>query len=247
MSVAGLRAVSLGAVATSIAIVAIQACATTSWDGRVETWGTMHAVMHDGDTGGKVRLSNAIAHPHAFGIGALSGLTGEIAILDGVAWTSRVDAAGGIETARSPRVDDQAALLAVAHVERWSAEEIEHDIALGDLGEYVRARAGGAGLERSSTIPFVVSGELDELDAHVLNGRCPYAGPGASGTEPVKGGRSRAQGTLVGFYTDGEPGRLTHQGQNTHVHVVLAGPSPFVGHVDGVRILSGASLSVPAR
>jgi hypothetical protein len=31
------------------------------------------------------------------------------------------------------------------------------------------------------------------------------------------------------------------------VHVVLAGPASFVGHVDGVRILSGASLSVPAR
>jgi hypothetical protein len=247
VSVARLRAAALGAVLASIAIVAINACATTSWDGRVDTWGTMHAVMHDGDTGGKVRVSDAISDPHAFGIGALSGLTGEIAILDGVAWTSRVDDAGRVDTAPSARADDQAALLAVAHVEQWNRQPIERDVALGDLGEYVRARASDVGLEHASTIPFIVSGELDELDAHVLNGRCPYAGPGSSGTEPVKGGRSRAHGTLVGFYTAGEPGRLTHQGQNTHVHVVLAGPSPFVGHVDGVRILSGASLSVPAR
>jgi hypothetical protein len=230
--------------------IAMVACASASWDGRVDTWGSMHAVMHDGDTQGRVRLSDAIADPHAFGIGALTGLSGEIAIVDGTAWTSRVDAAGRIETSKALHFGDEATLLAVAHVAHWSTGPIEHDLALGELGEYVRRRADQLGLQRTLTFPFLITGDLDELDAHVLNGRCPYAGPGAgpdaAATAPVEDARARAHGTLVGFYTDGEAGKLTHRGERTHVHVVLEGVDPFVGHVDAARVLSGASLALPA-
>ena len=97
----------------------------------------------------------------------------------------------------------------------------------------------------TETFPFVVRGELEELDAHVLNGRCPYAGPGSKETDPVTRARTRASGTLVGFYTELEPGLITHHGSRTHVHVLLEGDPAFVGHDDAVRIRRGARIGLP--
>jgi alpha-acetolactate decarboxylase len=228
-------------------VVASVACACSSpgWNEPVRTWGTMHAVMHDGRTEGKVRIADAVASPDAVGIGALAGLLGEIVIVDGVVWTSRVVDAPRVDTEKGRRAGDEAALLAVTRVSRWSEHTLDRDLALEELGDYLRKLADASGLAHTATFPFLVRGDLDALDAHVLNGRCPYSGPGASQTDPVQSTLTRASGTLVGFYTELEPGILTHQGSRTHVHVLIEGTAPFVGHVDGVLIQRGARISLP--
>lgn len=225
--------------------LASSACRSSGWNEPVRTWGTMRAVMHDGRTEGKVRVADAVAAPHAVGIGALAGLSGEIVILDGNVWTSRVIDAPRIETAKVVKPADEAALLAVTQVSRWSEHTLEHDLSAVDLDDRLRALADETGLPRVQTFPFVIRGELDELDAHVLNGRCPYVGSGPENTDPVRTPRAHANGTLIGFYTELEAGLLTHHGSRTHVHVLIEGAAPFVGHVDSVRIRQGARICLP--
>jgi acetolactate decarboxylase len=227
------------------AALAACACSAPGWNEPVHTWGSMHAVMHDGETQGRVRVADASAGQHAVGIGALAGLAGEIVILDGDVWTSRVEETTRIATGEGARPTDEAALLAVTRVPRWSERVLDRDLSLEELDLALRRMADEAGLVDVGTFPFVVRGDLEALDAHVLNGRCPYAGPGSSRTDPVRTSTPRAIGTLVGFYTDLEPGLITHRGSRTHVHVLIGGDSPFVGHVDGVRIRRGASIRLP--
>ena len=86
--------------------------------------------------------------------------------------------------------------------------------------------------------------ELENLDAHVLEGRCPYA-PGEGGGEPLRRSFSAATGWLVGFYSNLGPGELTHPGEHVHVHVLIPGPEPFVGHVDSVGARKGAAIRLP--
>jgi alpha-acetolactate decarboxylase len=231
----------------AIALILAASCASAPrWNQPIDTWGTMHSVMHEGRTEGKVELADVATAPNAIGIGALAGLAGEIVILDGDVWTSRALSDGArVETERTLRHDDQAALLVLTHVARWREHVLERDISASELDDRLRELAAESGLRDAETFPFVIRGELEHLDAHVLNGRCPYSGPGTKETDPIASARSFARGTLVGFYTLAEPGVLTHRGSRTHVHVVLDDREPFVGHVDAVRIRRGGRIALP--
>jgi len=55
----------------------------------------------------------------------------------------------------------------------------------------------------------------------------------------------RAEGTIVGLYAAHGGERLVHQGEPTHLHVVLPGVRR-AGHLDAARIEAGSLLRLPA-
>ena len=211
-------------------------CATPRWDGSVERWGSLREVLREGQKQGRVTLASALT-TDAVGLGALAGLEGEIAVLGGAARVGRASAErAGNEIATAA---DQAAFLVLARVPAWRTTQLDAELSLATLDP----RAFGATDAR--TIPFLIHGDFADLEMHVLRGRCPYAEDDAAGEPPLRMTRPRAQGTLVGFWTSEPPGVLTHHDSNVHVHVVLAGPDGVVAHVDSVRVLAGAKVSVP--
>lgn len=222
-------------IAVSFALLAA-GCAAPRWDGRVERWGSLREVLREGQKQGRVAVASTLT-PDAVGIGALADLDGEIAVLDGAARVGRADAArAGNEPATAK---DQAAFLVLARVPAWRTTRLDAELSFATFDP----RAFGAADAR--TIPFLVQGDFADLEMHVLRGRCPYAEDDAAGEPPLRMTRPRAQGTLVGFWTSEPPGVLTHHGSSLHVHVVLAGPDGVVAHVDSVRVLAGAKVSVP--
>jgi alpha-acetolactate decarboxylase len=215
------------------------------WHGEVRTWGTMRAVMREQRQEGRVDLESAVEGSSSFGIGALAQLQGEIVILDGVVWTSRVRAGKQVETREGLVPGDRSTLLAACEVERWSEEPIGAAADLAALEESIASALERRGLGEVETVPFVIEGELGGLDAHVLDGACPYTGPLAEEDEPAREHRAESEGTLVGFFTHLPPGTLTHHGSRVHVHALLRGEVPFVGHVDAVALPAGARLRLP--
>ena len=229
------RSLSLTTVKVSCLLLAA-ACAAPRWDGSVERWGSLREVLRDGQKQGRVVLTSALT-PDAVGLGALADLEGEIAVLGGAARVGRADAerAGGEPAAAK----DQAAFLVLARVPAWRTTQLDAELSFATFDP----RAFGAADAR--TIPFLVQGDFADLEMHVLRGRCPYVADDAAGEPPLRMTRPRARGTLVGFWTSEPPGVLTHHDSNVHVHVVLAGPDGVVAHVDSVRVLAGARVSVP--
>lgn len=219
----------------------LAACATATWDGSVASWGTMREVMRDGRTEGRVELDAAL-RPASVGLGALEGLSGEIAVLGGEVWVARV-ADGRLECARGVRSGERATLLALSEVSDWEEVRVERDLAPDELVELLasletRSRAG-------APWPFVVEGELLGVEAHVLNGACPFAGEVEPGHEPLRRSLDRAAGKLVGFHAPGSAGVLVHHGQAIHAHVLLESPDVYVGHVDRAGVGAGARVLVP--
>lgn len=212
------------------------ACSAPRWRGDVERWGSLREVLRDGKKQGRVVVTSMLT-PDAVGLGALADLEGEVAVLDGAARVGRADAErAGNEPATAK---DQAAFLVLARVPTWRTTLLDADLSIDALDP----RAFGAADAR--TIPFLVHGEFADLEMHVLRGRCPYAEDDTAGEPPLRMTRPRAQGTLVGFWTSEPPGVLTHHDSVVHVHVVLTGPDGVVAHVDRVRVLAGAKVSVP--
>jgi hypothetical protein len=232
--------------AAALATLALAACAAPgAWDGSVGRWGSVREVMRDGDSRARVEVADVVATRQALGVGVLAGLAGEVTVLDGDVWVTRAGPDGRLETERSDGTGVEAALLALARVERWVSVPLPPDAGRAGLEAAVVAAVERAGLAGAETLPFEIRGELAGLEAHVVRGACPLA-PGAdprSPDAPLRIRRARARGTLVGFLTRLPPGELTHHGRRAHVHVLLEdGPT---AHVDRVEVASTAVLLLP--
>ncbi len=84
------------------------------------------------------------------------------------------------------------------------------------------------------------------LSLHILDRNCPMANP--DGPPPWRLTGAAAKGSLVGFYVEGQEGRMTHAGQRSHIHATADTASARVsGHVDAVAIEEGAQLYLPSR
>lgn len=235
----------LAALALGLVVACSGPTVRAGWQGRVESWGTMHAVMMEGRSEGRVNVLAQQGDTARIGIGSLAGPAGEIVLIDGVAWITRSEELGALVTDAGARREDQATMLVTAEVPRWSEVSIPGGLAPDALEGFVESAARGHGLERTPVFPFVIEGELEDLRVHVLHGRCPMQGNGPIETEPVRRFLPRVHGRLVGFWSRLEPGTLTHAGERAHLHVLVREGEPLAAHVDRVRIGPGARLRLP--
>jgi acetolactate decarboxylase len=219
----------------------------------VESRGSLRAMMHDGQVSSVISLDSLLPDPHLYAVGALAELSGEITVLGGQAYLaypqeSSSEATGGARTEVLESSDAGAALLVFSRVEDWQGLSLEAPISFEDLGSEIRRLASEAGLDVEQPFPFLVEGELHDLQWHVIDGSQLAAGPSshqAHRSAGVRSSRDQASGALLGFYSSEHQGVFTHMGSTTHVHCVLEEPLAS-GHVDHVTIPAGARLKLPA-
>lgn len=232
--------------------VLLAGCASARWDGRVESWGGMRQVMRDGQTEARVSISQVLTKPHAFGVGAVEGLRGEIVIDDGRCWTADVVAEAGRPVARVREgVQSRGAtLMVVAYVPTWSESAVKRALTSDELEAYVRDSAKRSGIDATRPFPFVIEGEFRNLSAHVINGYCPMSQNAevvSADSQPVRLDGVAGEGKLIGIYAENSAGELTHHGSSMHVHVLMESLPATVAHVEGVALAPGAKLRLPSR
>lgn len=216
----------------------------------VRQFGAMRAVMREGETEARVRLAECVAERHVYAVGALAGLEGEVTIVDGEAWVSRVEGSGIRCTGPGVGEGDAATLLTLATVGDWDSVELPRGAGdIADLEGVVEAEAARRGIDSAKPFPFVVEGEASSLELHVIRGFCPANDAGATDSEAWRlslDGPTRA--LLVGFFARDSEGVMTHHGTALHVHALLSHKGQRIaGHVDGVGVNRGAVLRLPRR
>jgi hypothetical protein len=227
---------------SSLCALLLAACSAPAWDGQVQVHGSLREV-HAGSTEGRVALAS-IRSPHAVGIGVLADMAGEVLVYGGEVWTARVGD-GRVQVERGARPAERAAFLALADVPEWRAFSPLGELTLETLEQALASLLAQTETESREVVPFALEGELASLDAHVVAGACPASG--VAGPEPVRRHWERVSARLVGFFSERPPGELTHAGTRTHVHVLVAGAEPFVGHVDAVKISARTRIFVPGK
>ena len=208
--------------------------------------------MREGQTDARVSMSQVLAKPHAFGVGAVEGLRGEIIIDDGRCWTAEVVAGAGqpVAKVREGVQSGGATLMVVAYVPKWSEFIIERGLASDELEAYIRDAAQHHGIDTTKPFPFVLEGEFRNLSAHVINGFCPMnpnADPGSAENQPVRLDGVLGRGKLIGIYAENSAGELTHHGSSMHAHVLMESSPTTVAHVEAVAVAPTARLRLPAR
>lgn len=224
-------------------------CSMDRWDGRIESWGGMRQVMREGHTEARIALSDIATKPHAFAVGAVEGLRGEILIDDGRCWVSQVVAEHSAPVRDDPQ-SFRATLLVVAYVPVWSESVVTTAVASDELEAFIRDAAKRIGIDITRPFPFVVEGDFRHLSAHVINGYCPMnqkVDVRSTENQPVRLDDVPGSGKLIGIYAEDSAGELTHHGSSMHVHVLMESSPAMVAHVEGVALAPGAKLRLPAR
>lgn len=223
------------------------AAVAASAGGKVETYGALHAIFHEGQTGPQVALAS-VAKPTLHAVGALSEGRGEITAVDGTFWLAYPEGENGTRVESVQQSDEKAMLLVTANVAAWRRVPIEEDIANADIDARLEALLTANGADVTQAIPLRIEGPLASVEWHVLDASKAGDQPAHSHEDhqraSVRGTVPETEGTLVGFFSKQHQGVFTHMGSNSHFHVVLA-KEKISGHVDGVVIKKGATLLLP--
>lgn len=210
-------------------------------------FGSFKRMNHTGDTSGQVRLQDLPQGPGTWGVGALSGLTGEILLHDGRFLISRGEDHAGTTTPAKP--GDEAVLFAAARVRQWRDLRLASDMTQAQFELFVIAQAKAHGLDVDQPFPFLVEGRFPAISWHVVTGRTGGAAHGGAHANRHAGMKvfeqSDVAGRLVSMYSGTQfEGVVSHPGQRFHVHYVddLLNTS---GHVDHYRVARGTVLRLP--
>ena len=243
----------VGAVLAAAGLMSLAACASTgdggeAWNGELEVHGTIREAM-SGPGPGVVELSRAVG-VDAWGIGVLGGAAGEVIVTSGLPYVARASAVDRVEV--EARLDGRASWLALARVPAWRERVLEREVDLDSLADEVALLAGEEGWDLSRPVPFRVEGPVAGLEVHVVRGVCPRMGEVTDATAPYAAALDARYAQLVGLLAPGAAGVLVHHGDEVHAHAVVPaggeGQAGLVaGHVDGGRVMAGATVFVPAR
>ncbi len=217
--------------------------------GSIRQYGAMRAVMREGQTQPRFALADA-AHPGLYGVGAMSGLLGEVTIDDGSVWITRATPAGLRTSGPAPAAAHLATLLTLARVPRWHERTIapsEGDLEGDALEDAIRALAVAHGLggRHAAERPFVftIDSRSAALELHVIDGSCPSADADAHPARLTVAPGESAR--IIGIFAPGREGELTHHGTALHAHAILMRDGRTVtAHADSLRVGAGSVLRV---
>jgi acetolactate decarboxylase len=218
------------------------------WDGAVQAYGALRAMFHEGQTGPAISLDALLPDPELYAVGALASLSGEVTVLGGRAFLS-YPSGDGARTEAPAQTSAAATLLVISRVPSWRSVTTHAPIRFEQLDDEIASLAVSAGMSLDERFPFLVEGEFEDLQWHVIDGSRLTAG-GTSHQDhleaAVKMRRDQVPATLVGFYSENDQGVFTHMGSRTHIHCVVDEPV-VTGHVDHVVISAGAIVRFPVR
>jgi acetolactate decarboxylase len=209
----------------------------------VQSFGELRKIMHQGQTGPVFRVRDANAAPHAFAIGALSGLRGEVTILDGETWLAYPDGAHA-RVLRDPGTSEEATLFVLARVPAWRAVGVAARVPFDRLDDFIEETAAASGIDVSKPFPVRIEGPLVFARWHVVDGSRMGTGDSSHADHVRTAVTGRLEGVdaqLVGFFARSAQGVYTHVGQRTHFHLIDRA-SDTMGHVDEVEIGAGARV-----
>jgi acetolactate decarboxylase len=203
----------------------------------------MMNVMHKGELFGTIDLDTIAGREHLFGVGPLENLAGEITVLDGTSYISRVDSGTQITVERSFRV--KAPFFVYASVGSWKERSLPRSIrTIPDLESFLDS------ITQKAPRPFAfrLAGRVEGATIHVVH--LPPGSEVHSPDDAHKGEQSFSlrdrDADMVGFFSTQHQGVFTHHDTYVHIHLITT-DKKMMGHLDEVEFATGGvKLYLPA-
>jgi acetolactate decarboxylase len=224
-----------------------QSAAASDYPFGFKAYGVYRAMILERNYRPAVALKDVVEGHATDAVGAVSGLRGEISMIEGRLIVSYgADCAPNCPAAAS----ETATLLATAAARSWRAVAIDTDLDAASLGTFIRAQAKASGLDEGKPFPFRIRGTLTDFVMHVNAAPNPrFKGHGSFDEMAITGlaKGSRLPGFVVGFYAPPPlQGVITHMGDFFHAHYVDE-QRTATAHLDTFGIAAGSTLMLPVK
>jgi len=202
-------------------------------------------ILKNGDFNGTINLQSLKNIDNLFAIGPLEGLKGEITINDSEPFISTLTQ--NKEQKDISNFAHKAIFLVYGSVKEWQEIVIDKNLnSLNEIESFVKESAINNNLPLNIAFPFKIKGVAEKVTYHVI-----YKGNNAPHNKKehqrskVKFSKTNEDNTIIGFWSDekGE-GVYTHPSKRTHMHYI-SGSSKDSGHIDFIKMNSGAVLLIP--
>jgi len=205
--------------------------------------GALKNFMQEGDISAKASL-DTLNPVDLYGLGALENLQGELIILDGKPYLSRV-VDGNVVIEKS--YDAKASLLVYSQVSEWHEYKVRESInSLGELESLVEEYAVKEGVNIEKAFPFMIKGKMDSFRWHIVN--WPREDTVHTHKKHINSGlrgkEEKRNVTLLGFYSRHHRTVFTHQTSDMHIHV-LTDDLELGAHVDALVLGKKFSIFLP--
>jgi acetolactate decarboxylase len=207
--------------------------------------GAQRETIMNGKLAAVLDLETLASRPHLYGVGPMEQLRGEATIADGRPALTRVTPEGTVSVTQSFAAG--VPFFVWAEVPRWVERPIPAEIrSYEDLERFVSEATAAAGLNADQPLPFLVTGRQDLIEFHILNriGDAPHDMETHKKIQ-IRFELERVEATIVGFHSTRHRGVFTPGDSNIHIHFQTP-DNRQSGHIQGLKIGSGAMLRLPA-
>lgn len=196
----------------------------------IQISGQMRNVMRKGELFATIALDTIHPRAHLYGFGPEAYLKGEITIIDGHCYRSRVISKTQMKVEET--FDLKAPFLGYTYIEHWQETSIPETVhSLLDLENYLTTIA------QKHTAPFFFKlvGTFSKADIHLVN--LPDGSQVSSPEEAHQGQVNyildHPSAEVIGFFSTEHQGILTKHDTFLHLHLISADRSKM-GHVDAI-------------
>lgn len=210
----------------------------------VKIVGEMKNVMWKGQLAGTINLDTLSNRTHLYGLGPVEYLSGEILIMDGIAYKSTVISDTTMKVEET--YDIKAPFFGYATIPTWSEQALPDSIqSIRQLEEYLD------NLPKTLPRPFMfkLTGTVEQASIHIVN--LPKAAIVSSPDEAHQGQKNyelkNEQAELIGFFSTEHKTIFTHHDTFLHLHLITSDKQKM-GHLDEVMFKKGTmKLFIPAQ
>ncbi|EKD96907.1 MAG: putative decarboxylase [uncultured bacterium] len=228
---------------------------TSTKEGLVEYAGAQKDIFSKGKAERVMSLESLAGRPGLYGVGPVEGLDGEITVIDGKPYVSKVRESGNV---LEQSHHHGAFFFVWAEQAQWRDIPIPEGVkGYVDLQNFVKAQAGAVGIDTSKPFPFRLSGTPTEIKWHInvdrtegktvtnelfVKSKEPYV----TNNEPVD---------IIGFYSehhggvfisDSAPAIKRDSGLKNAIHIhFVSRASKMTGHIDNITLGSSMVLHLP--
>jgi acetolactate decarboxylase len=193
--------------------------------------GAMRNVRENHDTTNHIYLDTINPHRRLFGLGPLQGMSGEILIIDGRPYASKMNSKGRNRVRQT--FDVHSPYFVYAHVKAWDPVELPEDSILDNqkLGIYLEKLAKQQGIDPEKPFPFMIRGDFRKMVYHIsyLPKRKKKHVPPESFTV------ENADVIIVGFFSKYHQGIFTEPGSNV-VMSFMTTTASAIGQIDQLTL-----------
>ena len=219
--------------------------AQTAAPAPVEHRGAMRAMFSDGDISGKIPVAELTGKPNAYAVAPLEDLRGEITVVDGKVFVSRVENGAPV---KADEANAKAIFAVWSNVARWQETEVPASVkTYKELESFIAKTAAEKKFAAGQAFPFLLKGKFANVAAHINDYRADGEKVTREKHDAAKFRLNYAGETLemVGFYSEKHQGVFVHHTNSSHVHATTA--DGITTHVDDLTLDAGVKLFLPQQ